>query len=267
MGSLSSFDNPQKLIDRANRAVTNADSAFGAWLKDKGNLANVIEVDAQTGEKVRKVVVRVPVPDAVEEEITNAINNARNAFDQILFAACAAIGKPVKDGHYPWVTDPDDLERKFKHVKTGKELIPSELWDVFRAQQPYPASEGHSGGDTYVRTMATFANRKHTIGIEVGCSLSSVTFHGGVIDADTKGITFGPARFDPDSQEIFLYRWRGDHPKLNKEPDLTLYIAFDATAPEILRTRTAVDGVMLFIEAAQRALDALKGRAIQLGAT
>lgn len=172
MGNLGAFEKPQKLIDWAIRARAEAEDAFQSFIRAE-NFATVIESEGETGYFVRKVVVANFAPDIIEERITDAINNTKNSFDQSLFAACDAISKPRGDGHFPWVDGEHLLQRKLEGGKAGKEAIPSELWDVLRAQQPYPRNDLDQRGDTIVRTMARLANNKHTIGTAIGCNVAS----------------------------------------------------------------------------------------------
>lgn len=262
--SLSAFNKPQKLLDRAERSSDYAYAALRGFFASPENAAIVHHVEPESGDSVRKAVVLNPLPDTIEESVTNSINNVRNAFDQILFAACKAITRPITDGHYPWCADKIDLGWKFKNKKTGKERIPKELWDTLAAQQPYPRDETDGSGDTFLRAMAAFANRKHTIGIDIGCSVSGhrLAFNTGM---GSEKIVVPSPRWDPVKNEVELVRWRGREPSFADENGVSFYITFDTTAPEELRGVDAIGATTTFRQAAQRALDALKARTIELG--
>ena len=227
----------------------------------------VVQQDPETGDTVKKVVQVKAIADTVEARLTDAFNNTRNSFDQALFAACKAINRPIGDGHYPWATDPGDLEWKFQNKKTGKQHIPAELWDTFRAQQPYQAGDAYEGGNTFIRSMATLANSKHTVGIDIGCNVTG--FRTGPITLDGPGKLFSVpmAKWDPVKKEIELMRWNGFVPHFAKEPTLSFYVAFDAETPLGLANHDAARSIQLFAEFAQRVVDDLKAVATEQGAT
>lgn len=265
MGSLIAFENPQKLIDRAVSACTEANRAFQGFIAPN-NFSTVVEREGEGGYFVRKIVVAKRVPDIIEERITDAINNTKNSFDQSLFAACDAIGKPRKNGHYPWVDGEGFLQGKLRGGKAAKEAIPSELWDVLRKQEPYPRDD-FQRGDSLVRQMAKLANNKHTIGTTIGCNVA--TFKLGPISPGAGYNDFSVLwpQWDPVKNEIVLARWRGATPSFSDEATFTFHVTFDLPTPHELRECCAFNATGAFIEAAQRSLDALKARAAELGAT
>ena len=226
----------------------------------------IVEQEVETGDTVKKIVQLKPIPDVVEGRLTDAFNNARNSFDQALFAACTAIDQPIADGHYPWACYPSDLEWKFQNQKTGKQHIPVELCDTFRRQQPYPTGDGYEGGDTFIRSMATLANRKHTVGIDVGCNVMGVMTGPITINGPGKLFTVPSAKWDPVKKEIVLVRWNGFVPNFKQEPTVSFYVAFDAQTPLGLANHDAVRSIELFTKFAQRVVDDLKARAAELGA-
>lgn len=262
MASLGAFEQPQKLIDRAVNARREADAAAKAFFQPD-SFRRVRELELGTGHTVEKLRMVKTLPDAIEGRLTDAINNTRNAFDQIIFAACDAIGKPVKDGHFPWASSRTDLDdRRLQNRKTGKETIPREFWDVIRAHEPYPRNDTDTEGDTLVRTMATFANRKHTIGIEVGCNVSGTNIS---VDFDRVEIGVVPMpRWDPKRKEIELARWKGQA-KLGRKCQVSFYVAFESSAPDVLQQFAAPDAVGLFTEKAQLVLNDIKDTAKRLG--
>ncbi|MEH6664064.1 MAG: hypothetical protein V7678_04385 [Brevundimonas sp.] len=263
MAGLAAFENPQKLIDRAISARREADSAAKVFFK-ADSFRRIREYERGTGYTIEKLRMVRTFPDTIEERLTDAINNTRNAFDQIIFAACDAIRKPTKDGHFPWACSRTDLDDwRLQNKKTGKETVPREFWDVIRAHQPYPRNDANTEGDTFIRTMAMFANRKHTIGIEVGCNVSETTIGCVHFDRVAAGIIPMP-RWDPKRKEIELGRWRGQA-YLGGKSEVSFYVAFDSSAPDELTRYAAPDAVGLFAEKAQMVLNDIKDTAKALG--
>lgn len=229
-------------------------------------MTRVQEVDMETGETIEKVCASTGFDDSVEARFTDAINNTRNAFDQMLFAACTAIRRPIKDGHWPWACSPTDLEWKFKNKKTGKEHIPHELWDVLAAQEPYPRTDTDTHGDTLVRAMATLANSKHTVGIEIRCNVGPMFFSKITRTGGEYGMKMGKTVWDPVKNEVELFRWKGGKIEFGGDQSVALEISFDTSVPEPLSGYRPGFAINAFIQAAQRALDAMKARALELGA-
>jgi hypothetical protein len=259
------FSQPQKLIYRAHRAL-DACNGIGDAFFTSDNFVEVIEENRETGEKRQKLVQTSPIPDEFEEHITNALNNLRNAFDQMLFAACKAIGKPLRDSHYPWSRDLDDLnDWRLRNKKTGKETIPSEFWDVIRSQQPYYAGEGYEGGYTAMRAVAALANGKHTIGLKISAMVATVrvastTFQGPGFFA----VPLMPV-WDSSRNEIEIMRWMGTQPQPHDKHHVELSIVFDETAPPQLHSGIVTHTVRSFGTFAQYCLNGFKERVTDLG--
>lgn len=176
------FDSPLKTIAWAREAIDELDTGFRAFF-DTHPYRDFMDVDPDTGERLHKIALIQSLPSVLERKATEALNNIRHSFDQSLFAGCCAIGKrPKKDIAFPWKMSPTDLNFAFTDSK-GK--VPTEFRDVIHRQEPYPASEGHLGGNDQIRELAKIANGKHTIGLTVTIriSVSRISdFSGGYID-------------------------------------------------------------------------------------
>lgn len=157
---------PQNSINWAEEAINESETLIDRFFGAKP-VERRVEPHGDPGTYALKFVLVKPLPFDIARKCTEAINNIKNSFDQSLFAACAAIGRPVKDAHYPWVDEERLLSGRLINPKNGKILIPVELHGVIRAQQPYPSGEGNAGGDDIVRDLAKIANRKHTVGINM----------------------------------------------------------------------------------------------------
>ena len=263
------FTKPQKLMNWAYDAWNAAKAEWNAAMLGKEHRL-VTEEEAQTGWKVQKVVFAAIMPDTIELHLTNTLNHLKNGFDQMLFAACQAIGEPVEDAHYPWATTPVDLERKLAALnkKSGKQRIPSEFWELIRSQEPYPAADTHDGGNTIVRAVAALANAKHTIGLEMTATsfvnLGSVTFTGpGKIVFTGIPIPRAPV---PYKDGVELMRWIGDGaPKPGYDYNVTISVGFDESAPPELRFDDAFAALHDFGTHFESCLNGFKRRVAELG--
>ena len=257
------FARPQKLIDRANRALDACQQISDAYFTFD-NFAEVIEENSATGQQTLKVVQNNPIPDIFEEHVTNALNNLKNAFDQMLFAACEAIDRPLKDGHYPWTDTLTALnDWKLRNKRTGKETIPQEFWDLIRSQQPYKAGDGYEGGHTDMRAIASLANDKHTVGLQINAMVATVkvattTFQGPGFMA----VPMFP-RWDTAKNEIEIMRWHGSQPKPHDKHSVTLNIVFDEAAlgDDFI---IVVPTLKVFATHAQNCLDGFKRRVTEI---
>lgn len=261
------FAKPQQLNDWAHGAHATAQRLWREFMLGTEHRL-VTEEDTALGIKIQKVVVLGTMPMAVEENATNSLNHLRNMFDQMLFVACRAIGKPVKDGHYPWATNPTDLERRFVNKKTGKETIPNEFWDLIRSQQPYPTSDDYEGGNTIPRAMAALANTKHTIGLEMtgiaSVNLGSVTFRGpGTIIFTGMPMPRTPIPYR-DGIELMRYSAGAVGPDPGYEYNIDMNIGFDESAPAELRLVPALDSLVDFGMYADRCLNGFRARLAEL---
>lgn len=255
MTNLESFEGPQNLIDWSRSAIIEAQKVVASFI-NKENFPQVVEFNSTTGKYALKVKQTAPIPDDIARRLTEALNNARNSFDQSLFAASAIIGKPIKDAHYPWADNPGkDMGWKLEGKNPLKPRICPEFWDLIRSQEPYPTGNGYSGGNDLIRQVAIIANKKHTVGIRTGCGVSSRNL---TLDFETRegGINFVGTPWCSMNNEIELLTWHGDVPKRNLQGNLAFYIAMNVPPPAGAMNALAV--VENFIDKAQSVLDGFK---------
>jgi hypothetical protein len=99
MGDLAAFDEPQKLINWAIKAIDEAGSARFRYLSPN-NFDVFIETDPQTGNEVRKYRLKEAFPPCdFARKCTEALNNLRTAATAITWTRC--VTRP------PWPTWPD----------------------------------------------------------------------------------------------------------------------------------------------------------------
>ena len=258
----SAFSKQQNLINWAKNALDDAELILNRIFRNE-NIGFREEVDSETGERIAKVFHKEVVPPDVEMHFTNALNNLRNAFDQMLFSAAKAIGKPIGDGHYPWADSPTQFEDwKLRNKKTGEDKIPRELWDTIRKQEPYPRGDRYEGGHTLERAIATYANRKHTVGLEVSGSVNEVIAP--MPQRILGSISWMVPEWDPATNSMEILRWKGVRPQFNEKHRISFDIRFDKAAPAELQRVSALRAMRKFADHAQFCLNGLKASCVEL---
>lgn len=251
---LPAFDAARKSIAWANEGIQEIDAVLGRFFAHVKTV-EVTEVDPNTGHNCFKVKLNERIPADVERKAFEALQHARNSFDQSLFAACVAISKrPKNDIHFPWRTGPVDLERTLTHKNCR---IPVEFWDVLRKHEPYGRSQTYTGGDDAVRELARIANRKHTIGISVAGYI-----HGGRLP-DVHGsklsfLTMPAPRWDAVKNEMTLVIYSGDV-EIKNNYSFAFSVVFNETAS--LKNIPVGAGLKMFASKAKGALEDLEREA------
>lgn len=191
----------EESIDWAEGATNELNASIDSFFKrDVAEI--VVEIDRDTGDNVQKLKFKAAIPKDFRRKATEALNNARHSFDQSMFAARNILGKRSAKGiNYPWAQDLTDLNRLLR-----ARAVDPRLWDTIRAHAPYHASGTHAGGDNLIRTLATIANNKHTVGLAVNGLIEQTRF------PDITGGTMSlmAPRWDPRKNEADLLRWQGD---------------------------------------------------------
>ena len=195
---------PEDSICWAQDAINELDQLITEFFK--GDIAKIVtEFDSKTGENVQKLKFLADIPKNFRRKATEALISAKHSFDQTIFTACNVISpRPISRVNYPWSQSPTDLDRLL--TKRG---VNPEIWDTIRKHQPYPTSDSHSGGDDLIRTLATIANNKHTIGLSVNGQIESIRFpdiRGGI----TQSMKILSPIWNPQKNEAELIKWIGD---------------------------------------------------------
>ena len=269
MSKLSAFDEPQKTIKWAEKAIDEGEAIRESTITKK-SFATVSNFDATTGETITKVIMKGSISDDIGRKYTEALNNLRNSFDQSIFAAASAIGKPMKDAHYPWADNPGkSLDARLKGTGKPGKTIPVELWDTIRAHEPYATSPAYPGGNDLIRQLAAIANAKHTVGFKTDAALATIMHPSARIERFEGGghvriAPFGET-WDPVKNEIIVRRTKNAVLKSDNKYRITFYIAFDAPSP--VGDVPAELALRVFAQEAQNVLDTLKARCCELGAS
>ncbi|WP_374530273.1 hypothetical protein [Novosphingobium sp.] len=194
----------QDSIDFANTAIAELDQLIKAFFKrDVAEI--IIDIDPKTGENVQKIKFKAHIPKDFRRKATEALNSARHSFDQAAFAARNILGKRSRKGvNYPWSRNPSDLDRLLR-----ERGFDSRLWDTIREHEPYATSDSHVGGDDLIRTIATIANNKHTVGLSINGFIAETTFPN-IKTIRIESFSIPNPIWDPAKNEAELIRWKGD---------------------------------------------------------
>lgn len=194
------FAAPEKSIRWAKDAVEQLQAGFSQYPQHfEGRFEN--HFDVLSGRNIHKFHLEHKPPEKMEKDTTEAILNAKNAFDQTVYSGSMIIlGRPPKgNSYFPWRQSPKDLEWYITNTKQRE--IPEALWDTLRAHEPYPVSSEYSGGNSLVRGIAELANNKHTIGLS--CVASCKPWATEIYEAGPDYI-FKPQPWNDEKKELIL---------------------------------------------------------------
>ena len=253
---IAQFEPAKESVDWAKEAIGELRVASQAFFN--GHPAEVItELDSQTGEHVQKVRFRTRIPGAIQRKTAEAMANLKNAFDMAAFAARnISSGMSKKSVYYPWARDPTDLG-----VLLQKRGFDKDLWDTFRAHEPYSRSYAYSGGSDVARALAQLANTKHTYGLAINGNVLS-SKHPDISCSGTTVRILGLC-WDPKKNETELMRWIGD-PKFQGNYEFGFEIVFKD--PILSKPVNVIGGLTDFAIKADVVIETLKATCINLRA-
>lgn len=259
------FDVSREALDWAAEAIKELDGICTAFFGDRGNCGEVIEIDADAGQKIIKVASLKPIPRSVVRKSTEALQRIRHAFDQTLYGACCAIGmKPRASLYFPWSQNPTDLEHRLGALRpegkrAGTSKIPPELWPILRKTEPYGTGDGYSGGDDFVRAMAQIANQKHTVHLLVKFFCSGVNYKSFKSNGPS---SIGFPDWDPIKNEIVIAKVAL---YADAEYEYAVQGGIILSDPGPLFGVPVEDALARFLGKAQGILEAIEREAIRIG--
>jgi hypothetical protein len=218
----------------------------------------VIETDFQTGDSVQKLKFKADIPKDFRRKATEALNSARHSFDQTVFAARNILGKRSAKGvNYPWSRDLTDLNR----LMNERGMDPR-LWDTIRAHEPYGTSDANPGGDDLIRTLATIANNKHTVGLAVNGLISQTGFPS--ITATGGSFSMAMPIWDPRKNEAELLRWNSADVEIDGDYNFTFVICLKDS--RLSQPVDAVFALRLFTQKAKAVCESVKAKCLKIAA-
>lgn len=247
---MMAFDEVREQIDWAETRINEADSEIAAYIQHHA-FTFLEEVNAETGERQRKIKLAKPVPMSIKGHLRNAIVDLKHAFDMALNAAASELGSKRFEKTFPWANSPtgvkaivDSWQRKAK--SRSPQILVDEVW----RQEPYSTGESFSGGDDLTREVAKMANNKHSIGITASAQIASISFTNVTVES-----TGGPIEifrsWDPKKQELLLARYTGTIS--HDDPQVTGNVFFERVGglgalPAIPTAKTFLQRAKLSVE-------------------
>jgi hypothetical protein len=256
---IAEFEPPKKSIRWAQSAVEELRASITAFF-DGRSTEIVTEVDSQTGEHVQKIRLVRALPDNFARKATEALVNARHAFDQALFAARNLVSGRSSDSiYYPWTQTPTDLSHLLR-----TRGIDQRLWDTIKGHEPYPRSQTYPGGNDLVRVLASMANDKHTVGLSIGGTITRFRHPDVLFGGNPPGsfVEISTPRWDPKKNEAETIRWKGD------DITVTGYYRADFEVllqdPRLPQSVNVARGLTEFAEKAKTVVETLQARCLEL---
>lgn len=204
---MSKFAEVREQIQWAETRIELARSEITPYVQDHA-FAFSEEVDAETGEHVRKVRLAKSVPVSIKGYLRNAIVDLKHSFDMSLQAAARTLGQNTFDRNFPWADSPSGVQGIIRAwQKNAKSRLPDLLIQEIWRQEPHRTGEGFSGGDDLIREIAKMANNKHSIGIIASAQIDSVSYANLRLDGGAK-LLLGEG-WDPEKKEMVLSRHIG----------------------------------------------------------
>lgn len=248
------FAPAKESVDWADEAIEEFHLAAGKFFNPDAAIV-ITEFDPDSGENVQKVRLKSPLPKTLRRKATEALVTLRHSFDQATFAARNLTGRRSNTGvNYPWSSGPTDTERLLEARGIDKRL-----WDVFVSHEPYPRTDTHPGGDDLIRTLATIANKKHTVGLTIGAQPEG--WGGGGFRGQSIHSLKIMNRWDPVKNELEFLRWIGD---VQFDGDQTVYFQVlfkDSRLPDRVAVRPALE---TFSAKAKAVIESLQSRCEEL---
>ena len=161
-----------------------------------------VDVDPDTGDNILKIRILRTIPEEVDRHLTQTLEHAKNAFDQVLTNACLALGSKGK-ANFPWAQDACDLDKRLQN-----DNIPKEIKCVFLEYKPYIQRGTGTLPVDVSRALASYINNKHRTGVEVEYLPSKFDFD--MPPAKLTSLAFiNPPEWNDRGDEMAIMRYKG----------------------------------------------------------
>lgn len=251
MPDVDVFDAAQESIDWVNEAIGEFKTAAEEFFHDRKNARFVHEHDPSTRKHIIKFKVFKPLPSSLRRKVTEALVTARHSFDQSIYAAISFFGPDEsKLVYFPWAQNPTDL-RQLLNMRG----IPQDLWPTLEELAPYGQRDAYPGGNNLIRTLATIANDKHTVGLIVQGECSSLS-PGSLCATACTELRILPPQWDAINDEIVLATVVADHFEVGDDAHVTLHVLLSNA--KLSGPVEVVFALKEFTTFAQKVLDDLK---------
>lgn len=220
------LDGPRGKIERAKDHLADLQAKVRQFLAD-GPYSVFEEVDADTGENVVRVRVRLPVPPRVTAIVGDLAHNLRSALDYLARQLVLANGStPDTSTEYPIFWDPKAYKAGFARKVRGMSKPAVALID---RTQPYlfPEPTQHP----FYAIHHLDIEDKHHDWLIVGSAVRDITIGKDVKDLYIESMTIGGPQFHAplkDGAELWRYKF-GPGTDVNVKSEITFDVAFDQT--------------------------------------
>lgn len=148
-----------------------------AWMALPPHRA-IVNLDAETGDSVVKIVCDKSMPDRLENVASDAINNLRGALDHAAYAVADPLKRGNNNTHFPFG---DTLTEVLNRKSGGSSAIPQDFFDLMVTFKPYRS------GNTPLWALNKLRNpNEHRITCAIGAQAMNV-----VIGASLGGMNVG----------------------------------------------------------------------------
>lgn len=161
-----SFESCRLVLDGARTEIQHVNLLIEAFLADDP-CRLVIEPKPKKAILCAEIMKK-PSPE-IRRAVYRSVNDLRNALDQAVFGASAALGaSPLEKAAFPFRQSPVDLDRAFTGKNGMCRDVPPELHALIKSFEPYPRGNGYPGGDDTLRHLGAVSNpNKHSIALRI----------------------------------------------------------------------------------------------------
>ena len=217
------FESASYLTAFAKSEIDDFESLIERFYQD--NPTTVVEEFNSDTQSTDYVIPIAPLPFRLRGMSSNVIKNLRDALDQAVNAAHHIMGTPCRDNHFPFGTNPNDLDAALRHGRCKN--IPEELFPALRSYEPYPTGDNHSGGDNLLRLLGKISGfHKHRTTLIVTAKPVGAQIGFSDLNVGKGGFSIFPYLSDgPRADKIILASF-GDGCQGNVNIGSSTYIAF-----------------------------------------
>jgi hypothetical protein len=253
------FESPRLLLSSAREQLDRLNPVAQSFFASTP-YRFAVDRDSDPAQSVHYVEIIRPPPPELRLLTYRVVNDLRNALDQAVYAASAALGRTKLDHVvFPFRQNPRDLDHALSKGQCRD--VPVELHDLIRSFEPYPRGNGYPGGDNNLRAFGNVSNpNKHSVALRVGINATELIIHS--LGGGAYSIPVNPWNSSKNKMTLFVAP-KGSNPQC--DIDVPLFIAFDKsildgvpTIPFFAEILTKVASIIERLEAETRKIIAAR---------